>query len=124
MSYRPALFRIAELLRWDAVTASVAADALHPLPGHTWRPVCCLCVDSLEVALGGVDVDAYRVNLDSEHDTGCCSFCELGGVDTLVARISDEVFRRPPVGDYRWFRVAYPTANPHVPVTSDNQAVQ
>lgn len=102
MSYRPTLFRIAERLRWDAVTASVAADVLHSLPGHTWRPVCCWCASALEAALSGTNVDAYRINLYSEHDTGCCSFCDNQGRDVLVARISDVVFRDPPAGDWPW----------------------
>lgn len=96
--YRPALFRIAERLRWDAVHASVAADLLHPLPGHSWRPACCWCVSSLEAVLGGDDIDAYRINLYSNHDTGCCSFCGYSGRDTLVARIADGVFRQPSIG--------------------------
>lgn len=89
----------AQRMRWDAVHAAVALDALFPRAGCTWRPVCCLCVDSLDVALcadGEPELEAHRVNRDTGHDTGCCSFCGAGGRDTLVAAVSDAVFAEPP----------------------------
>lgn len=47
----------------------------------------------MEVA--GVAIDAYRVNLDTGHDTGCCSFCGTGGRDTRVASVPDDAFGAP-----------------------------
>jgi len=93
------VLRDAQRMRWEAFTAAVALDALFPRPGCTWRAVCCLCVDSLDVALcgaGEAELEAHRVNRDSGHDTGCCSFCGTGGRDTLVAAVPDAVFAEPP----------------------------
>jgi hypothetical protein len=85
----------AQRMRWDAVHAAVALDALFPRAGASWRPVCCLCVDSLDVAAcaaGGPEIEAHRINRDTGHDTGCCSFCGAGGRDTLVASIAHDTF--------------------------------
>lgn len=88
----------AQRMRRDAVHAAVALDALFPRADHAWRPVCCLCVDALDVASsesGGPEVEVHRINRDSGHDTGCCSFCGFGGHDTLVASIDDQMFAAP-----------------------------
>lgn len=93
------VLRDAQRMRWDAIHAAVALDALFPRPGCTWRPVCCLCVDSLDVAAcgsGRPELEAHRVNRDTGHDTGCCSFCGSGGRDTLVAAVPDAMFADPP----------------------------
>lgn len=83
--------------RLDANWCAVALDVLVPRPGRAWRAVCCICVDALEVAglLVG-DHDAHRMNLETGHDMGACSFCESVGRDTLVASIADDVFEAPP----------------------------
>lgn len=89
----------AQRMRWDAAHAAVALDALFPRPGCVWRPTCCLCVDSLEVALsaaGGAELEHHRINRDTGHDTGCCSFCGAGGRDTIVAAVPNDVFDDPP----------------------------
>jgi len=83
--------------RFDAVHAAVALDGLFPRSGCTWRPVCCWCVDSLDVA-SDAELEAHRINRDTGHDTGCCSFCGAGGRDTLVAAIPDAMFEAPPAG--------------------------
>lgn len=91
------VLRDAARMRWDAVHASVALDALFPRTGCAWRPVCCLCVDSLDVALCGAgepEIEAHRI--PHGGDTGCCSFCGAGGRDTLVAAVPDGVFADPP----------------------------
>lgn len=98
------VLRDAQRMRWDAVHVSVALDALFPRPGCAWRPVCWLCVDSLDVALieAGVasghpdGIEAHRFNRYTDHDTGCCSFCGAGGPDTLVAAVPETVFADPP----------------------------
>lgn len=85
----------AQRMRWDAVHAAVALDALFPRAGHAWRPVCCLCVDALDVAScesGGPEIEAHRINHDTGHDTGGCSFCGYAGRDTLVASIAHDTF--------------------------------
>lgn len=89
----------AQRMRLDALHASVALDGLFPRPNCTWRPVCCLCVDSLDVALCGAgesELEAHRVNRDTGHDTGCCSFCGRCGHDTMVAAVPDSIFANPP----------------------------
>lgn len=94
-----AVLRDAQRMRWDAVHAAVALEALFPRAGHAWRPVCCLCVDSLDVAscmIGGAEIESHRINLDTGHDTGCCSFCGACGRDTLVAAVADTSFAAPP----------------------------
>lgn len=93
------VLRDAQRMRWDAVHAAVALDALFPRPGCAWRAVCYLCVDSLDVALawdGEPALEALRINRDTGHDTGCCSFCGAGGRDTLVAAVPEAVFTEPP----------------------------
>lgn len=95
----------AQRLRLDAVHVSVVLDAVAPRPGCTWRPICFLCADGLDVALGR-EVEAHRINGDTRHDTGCCSFCEYGGEDTLVASIGDDVFAAPPA-EFLALRRAY-----------------
>ncbi len=87
----------AQRMRWDAVHAAVALDALFPRDGAAWRPVCCWCVDALDVAscaAGGAEVEAHRINRDTGHDTGCCSFCGACGRDTLVASIAHDTFEK------------------------------
>lgn len=76
----------AQRMRLDAVHVSVMLDTVAPRPGCTWRPVCCWCADSM-------DAEVHRINRDTGHDTGCCSFCGRGGEDTLVAAVRDEEFR-------------------------------
>jgi hypothetical protein len=84
-----------ERQRFDALHASVVLDLLAPRSGCTWRPVCCLCIDSLDVA-SEAEIEARRINKHTGHDTGCCSFCGAGGRDTLVAAIPDIIFDEPP----------------------------
>lgn len=86
---------LAQRYRWEAYVAAVALDSLVPRAGRTWRAVCCLCADSLDVA--GTGVDAHRINTDTGHDTGCCAFCGTCGRDTLVASVPDDAFALPPV---------------------------
>jgi hypothetical protein len=89
----------AQRMRFDALHAAVVLDSLFPRPGCSWRPTCCWCVDSLDVALagsGGPELEYHRVNRDTGHDTGCCSFCGAGGRDTLVAAVQHDVFDEPP----------------------------
>ncbi len=86
------VLRDAQRMRWEAFTAAVALDALFPRPGCTWRAVCCLCVDALDVA-DSSELEAHRVNRDTGHDTGCCSFCGYAGRNTLVAAVPDATFR-------------------------------
>lgn len=81
--------------RWEAVAAAVVLDVLAPRDGCSWRPVCCICVDSLDVASMS-EVEAYRVNKDTGHNTGGCSFCGYCGRDTMVAAIHEDVFESPP----------------------------
>lgn len=83
----------AQRMRLDAVHAAVMLDTIAPRPGCTWRPVCCWCADALDVELGR-EVEAHRMNRDTGHDTGCCSFCGYGGEDTLVVAVPDDVFNR------------------------------
>lgn len=85
---------LAQRGRYEAYWCAVALDALVPIPGTSWRAVCCICVDSLEVT--GVPIDAHRVNMETSHDTGACSFCAFSGADTLVARVPDAAFAAPP----------------------------
>lgn len=87
----------AQRMRWDALHAAVALDGLFPRPGHAWRAVCCLCIDSLDVAAcsaGAAEIEAHRVNRDTGHDTGCCSICGNAGRDTLVASIANDTTKR------------------------------
>lgn len=89
----------AQRMRWDALHAAVALDALFLRQGCTWRGVCCLCVDSLDVALceaGEGELEAHRINRDTGHDAGWCSFCGASGRDVLVAAVPDAVFADPP----------------------------
>jgi len=95
---------LAQRDRYDAWWCAVALEALVPRHGRAWRAVCCICVDSLECS--GVDVYAHRVNLETGHDTGCCSFCGACGRDVLVASVPDEVFAAPPAG-FRKSRCRY-----------------
>lgn len=93
------VLRDAQRMRWDAVHAAVALDVLFPRPGCTWRPVCCWCLDSLEVAsceAGRPEIEAHRVNRDTGHDAGCCSCCNVTGPDVLVVAMPDEEFTAPP----------------------------
>ncbi len=98
-----AAINAAQRRRLDAVHVSVILDDIAPRADAGWRPVCCLCVDALEVALnadvprGGrvLAIEAHRINAHTSHDTGCCSFCGSCGPDTLVASIDRRTFAEP-----------------------------
>lgn len=70
----------------EALSVAVALDLVAPVAGRVWHPVCCWCVDALEVH-AELEIPAYRINLDTSHDTGPCSMCPASGRDTLVASI-------------------------------------
>lgn len=69
----------------DALALACALDLLAPIPGRTWVPVCCSCLDELEPACP--DELVLRVSLRSWQSAGPCGRCPYAGPDTLVAAV-------------------------------------
>lgn len=83
----------AKRLSTSALHTCVALDLCVPREGRTWRPVCSYCLDALDIA---VEIESHRVNTNTGHDTGSCSFCGYSGRETLVASVENSVYADPP----------------------------